>query len=58
MLSIIKVTLFGVVVAVTSVQHGLMVEYSRRELPIYTSRSLVRSTLLCAIINTFVSVVA
>jgi phospholipid/cholesterol/gamma-HCH transport system permease protein len=57
-LSVVKVTLFGIVVAVTSVQHGLMVEWSRRELPIYTSRSLVRSTLLCAIINTFVSVVA
>jgi len=57
-LSVVKVTLFGVVVAITSVQHGLMVQHSRRELPIYTSRALVRSTLLCAIINTIVSVVA
>ncbi len=56
--SVVKVTLFGVVVAVTSVQHGLMVRHSRRELPIYTSRSLVRSTLLCAIINTAVSIIA
>jgi phospholipid/cholesterol/gamma-HCH transport system permease protein len=57
-LSVVKVTLFGIVVAVTSVQHGLMVQHSRRELPIFTSRSLVRSTLICAIINTVVSVVA
>jgi phospholipid/cholesterol/gamma-HCH transport system permease protein len=54
----VKVALFGVVVAVTSVQHGLTVQASRREVPIATSRSLVRSTLLCAVINTFVSIVA
>ena len=50
--------LFGVVVAMTSVQHGLIMGRSRRELPIYTSLSLVRSTLLCAVINTAVSIIA
>ncbi len=58
LLSAVKVALFGTVVAVTSVQHGLTVQASRREIPIATSRSLVRSTLLCAVINTIVSLLA
>jgi ABC-type transporter Mla maintaining outer membrane lipid asymmetry permease subunit MlaE len=56
LLSMLKVTLFGMVVAITAVQHGLSVTESRREIPIQTSRSLVRATLICAIINTVVSI--
>lgn len=56
LLSLLKVALFGTVVAITSVQHGLSVTQSRREIPIATSRSLVRATLICAIINTIVSI--
>lgn len=56
--SVLKVVLFGVVVSLTSVSHGLGVRWSRREIPIATTRALVRSLLLCFVLNTAVSLSA
>lgn len=53
--STVKVLLFGLVIALTAVQHGLHVGRSRREIPIVTSRAVVRSLLLCFVLNTVVS---
>lgn len=57
-LSFLKVTLFGLVVSLTAVQHGLSVRQSRREIPIVTTQAVVRSLLLCFVINTAVSLSA
>ncbi|MBX3250880.1 MAG: ABC transporter permease [Myxococcales bacterium] len=54
--AVLKVALFGVIVALTAIQHGLQVQRSRREIPIVTSRAVVRSLLLCFIVNTAVSI--
>lgn len=54
----LKAVFFGTIVALNSVQHGLQVQRSRREIPIVTSRAVVRSLLLCFLVNTAVSVTA
>jgi phospholipid/cholesterol/gamma-HCH transport system permease protein len=54
-LSLLKVSLFGVVVAVVAAEHGLAVGASRRDVPIATTAALVHSLLLCFLINTAVS---
>lgn len=56
LLSIAKVVLFGIVVSITAVLHGLTVKKSRREIPIVTTRAVVRSLLLCFLMNTVLSV--
>jgi len=53
-----KALLFGTVISLTSIQHGLQVVHSRREVPIATSRAVVRSLLLCFLLNTAVSLSA
>lgn len=50
-----KVLLFGVVIAVTSIQYGLRVRRSVREVPIVTTTAVVRSMIACLILNTFIS---
>ena len=57
-LSTVKMLLFGPVVALTAILHGVSVERSRREIPIVTSRAVVRSLLFCFLLNTFVSLLA
>lgn len=54
-LSTIKMLLFGPVVALTAILHGVSVQRSRREIPIVTSQAVVRSLLLCFLLNTAVS---
>ena len=55
LLSTIKMLLFGPIVALTATLHGSSVERSRREIPIATSKAVVRSLLLCFLINTTLS---
>lgn len=55
-LACLKAILFGVVISITAIQQGLQVGRSRREIPIVTSRAVVRSLLLCFLLNTAVSV--
>lgn len=54
----IKAVLFGTVIALTSILHGLKVRRSRREIPIATSRAVVRALLGCFLLNTIVSLSA
>ncbi len=54
----LKAVFFGTVISLTAIQHGLHVEHSRREIPIATSRAVVRSLLLCFLLNTAVSLSA
>jgi len=56
--AILKAVFFGTIVSLTAIQHGLQVQRSRREIPIVTSRAVVRSLLLCFLVNTAVSVTA
>ncbi|MEM9068152.1 MAG: ABC transporter permease [Myxococcota bacterium] len=58
LVSCIKAILFGTVISLTAIQHGMQVERSRREIPIVTSRAVVRSLLLCFLLNTAVSLSA
>jgi phospholipid/cholesterol/gamma-HCH transport system permease protein len=51
-----KVCIFGVVIALTSIQFGLRVKRSVREVPIVTTNAVVRSMIACLILNTFISV--
>lgn len=57
-LACVKATLFGTVVSITAMQHGMEVTHSAREIPIATSRAVVRSLLLCLLLNTVISVSA
>lgn len=52
----LKVVIFGIVIALTSIQYGLRVTQSVREVPIVTTTAVVRSMIACLLINTFVSV--
>ena len=56
--AMLKAVFFGTIVSLTAIQHGLQVQRSRREIPIVTSRAVVRSLLLCFLVNTAVSVTA
>lgn len=56
--ALVKVACFGVVVALTSVQHGFAVKQSVREIPIVTTRAVVRSMMVCIVINSFISIYA
>jgi len=58
MLSLVKACIFGAVIALTCVQHGLLVRYSRREIPIVTMQAVVRAMLACLLLNTLISVFA
>lgn len=58
LIACLKVGMFGVVVSLTSIQHGMQVQRSPREIPIATSRAVVRSLLLCLLLNTVISVSA
>jgi len=51
----LKVFVFGIVIALTSIQYGLKVRRSVREIPIVTTAAVVRSMISCLIINTFIS---
>lgn len=55
LLSTVKMLVFGPVVALTAILHGASVERSRREIPIVTSQAVVRSLLMCFLLNTVVS---
>ncbi|HVY61444.1 MAG TPA: ABC transporter permease [Planctomycetota bacterium] len=52
----IKVCVFGVVIALTSIQFGLRVKRSVREVPIVTTNAVVRSMIACLLLNVFISV--
>jgi phospholipid/cholesterol/gamma-HCH transport system permease protein len=56
--AMLKVVCFGFIVALTSVQHGFAVQQSVREIPIVTTRAVVRSMMLCIVINSFISIYA
>jgi phospholipid/cholesterol/gamma-HCH transport system permease protein len=52
----VKVVVFAAVIALTSIQYGLRVRRSVREVPIVTTTAVVRSMIACLILNTFISV--
>ena len=52
----LKVFIFGVVIALTSIQFGLRVKRSVREVPIVTTNAVVRSMIACLVLNSFISV--
>lgn len=54
--AILKVLVFSTIIAITSIQYGLKVRRSVREVPIVTTTAVVRSMIACLIINTFISV--
>jgi phospholipid/cholesterol/gamma-HCH transport system permease protein len=54
----LKVFIFGVIIALTSIQYGLRVKRSVREVPIVTTGAVVRSMIACLILNTFISAYA
>lgn len=52
---LIKVLLFGVVVALIHCRHGLAVRRAVTEIPQLTTQAVVRSIILCFVVNVFVS---
>jgi phospholipid/cholesterol/gamma-HCH transport system permease protein len=54
--AMLKVVCFSLIIAATSIQHGLSVQFSVREIPIVTTRAVVRSMLLCIAVNTFIAI--
>lgn len=52
----LKVVCFGLIIALTSVQHGLAVQFSVREIPIVTTRAVVRSMIVCIVVNSFIAI--
>jgi len=56
LVAILKVVVFSLVIAITSIQYGLRVRRSVREIPIVTTTAVVRSMIACLILNTFISV--
>jgi phospholipid/cholesterol/gamma-HCH transport system permease protein len=52
----LKVIVFGVVIALTSIQYALRVKWSVREVPIITTTAVVRSIIACLLITVFISV--
>jgi phospholipid/cholesterol/gamma-HCH transport system permease protein len=54
----VKVFCFGLIISLTSIQHGISVEFSVREVPIVTTRAVVRAMILCIVVNSLISVYA
>jgi phospholipid/cholesterol/gamma-HCH transport system permease protein len=52
----LKVSVFAVIIALTSIQYGLRASRSVREVPIVTTGAVVRSMIACLILNSFISV--
>jgi phospholipid/cholesterol/gamma-HCH transport system permease protein len=55
-IAMLKVLCFGLIVGLTSIEHGLSVQYSVREIPIVTTRAVVRSMLMCIVVNSFIAI--